>query len=250
MFLRTEGIVINTFDYGEADRIVTFFTLDKGKLKGLAKSCRKTKSRFGSSLEPFTHSKISLYGKETSSLTKIIQSDILHSHRKLREDLERLAYGSHIADLVNELCPEAEANRGLFHLLSYIFGAMGSDTDLESLSFIFYVHFLRQIGYQPRLDSCVKCGKGCGMKFYPSYGGILCGDCSNPEAGSILLTPETKETFYKILRLHLQNHSYQRALNLDLSLRVRRELKSILTFHLNYILGKKPKSSDFLNLVT
>lgn len=247
MLFRTQGIIIKTFEYGEADLIVTFFTLDKGKVKGIAKGCRKTKSRFGSSLEPFTHSRISLYGKENISLPKVTQSDILHSHRKLREDLSRLAYGAHISELVYEICPEGEENRGVFDLLSNILTAMELERDLELLSILFSIRFLRLMGYQPRLYGCVRCSKKYGeLKFYPNHGGILCERCSNPEEGYLLLTDETKDHYHKILSIPLQNSIYIETMY-HISSQVRGELKTLLSLHLNYILGKRLKSTDSLS---
>lgn len=249
MLFRTEGIVIKTFEYGEADLIVTFFTIDKGKIKGIAKSCRKTKSRFGSSLEPFTHSKISLYGKETSALPKITQSDILHSHRKIREDLFRLAHGAYIAELIYEICPEGETNKGVFHLFSSILNSIESDIDIEILSLIFEVRFLRLMGYQPRLNSCVRCGRKAGnnfrdggLKFYPNHGGILCEGCSNPEEGFISFNQDTRDLYYKILTIPLPKISDFGFWISDL--KSRGELKTILTLHLSHILGKKLKSAN------
>lgn len=254
MLFRTQGIVIKTFEYGEADLIVTFFTIDKGKLRGIAKSSRKTKSRFGSSLEPFTHSKISLYGKEHASLPKITQSDIIHSHRTLREDLPRLAYGAQMAELINELCPEGEENRRVFSLFSSILSAMESDTDIERLSLIFEIRFLGLMGYQPRLNSCVICNrKDGGLKFYPDHGGLICSGCSNPEEGSLLLSPETKEIYYTILNLPLEKISgfeFGTETGSGTDLKLRGEFKTLLTLHLNHILGKKLRTTAVLSWST
>jgi DNA repair protein RecO (recombination protein O) len=247
MLFRTEGIVIKTFEYGEADLIITFFTLDRGKIKGIAKGCRKTKSRFGSSLEPFTHSKISLYGREHISLPKVTQSDIINSHRRIREDLSGLAYGAHMAELVYEICPEGETNKEVFYLLSFILSVIGSNIDLEFLSIFFDVRFLRLMGYQPRLDKCVRCSREDGvLRFYPKHGGLLCDSCSNPEDGYLLLSPETKEIYYKILSLPLHKVSNS---NLEYALtpQIRDELKTFLSLHFNHILGKRLKSANSLS---
>ena len=77
MLHRTEGIVLKGAPYGEADLIVAFLTLDFGLMSAFAKSPRKTKSRFGSSLEPLTHSKIAFWGKEDSKLPRLTQADII-----------------------------------------------------------------------------------------------------------------------------------------------------------------------------
>lgn len=250
MLFRTQGIVIKTFEYGEADLIITFFTIDKGKIKGIAKGCRKTKSRFGSSLEPFTHSRISFYGKENISLPKVTQSDILHSHRRLRENLSRLAYGSHISEIVYEICPEGEENKEVFHLFSYILTAMETAMDLELLSITFYIRFLGLMGYQPKLDNCVRCNKeDRGLNFYPNHGGLLCEGCSSNEEGYLSLIPETKKAYYRILTcpLHrIPDLKFYTEADPGSDLRVRDELKTLLSLHLSHILGKKLKSTNSL----
>ena len=87
MLSRTEGIVLRTQKYGEADLIVTYLTSDRGIIKAFAKSPRKTRSRFGSSLEPLTYANISLWGKE-QSMPKITQSDVISSFHQLRESYD------------------------------------------------------------------------------------------------------------------------------------------------------------------
>ncbi len=88
MLKRTEGIVLRTIPFGEADLIVTYLTPDFGIIKLFAKSPRKIKSRFGSSLEPLTHSKIAFWGKEDTALPRLTQSDILHPFHSIRDSLD------------------------------------------------------------------------------------------------------------------------------------------------------------------
>ena len=97
MQTRTEGIVLKSMAYGEADVIVTYLTADLGIRKGFAKSARKIKSRFGGSLEPFTHSRITLLGKEDASLPRLTQSDITGQHH------ESLTGGDTVDDIGDDL---------------------------------------------------------------------------------------------------------------------------------------------------
>ncbi len=103
MLTRTEGIVLKTQKYGEADLIVTYLTSDRGIIKTFAKSPRKTKSRFGSSLEPLTHSKLSLWGKEQSAMPKITQSDIINSFCQIRENYQDFLNVSKLTEILISL---------------------------------------------------------------------------------------------------------------------------------------------------
>ncbi|RJR16241.1 MAG: DNA repair protein RecO, partial [Nitrospiraceae bacterium] len=113
MLIRTEGIVLKTQKYGEADLIVTFLTSDKGIINAFAKSPRKTKSRFGSSLEPLTHAKLSLWGKE-QSLPKITQSDIIEPFHQIRENYNDYVSISKLVEILISLMPSGIPNKRLF----------------------------------------------------------------------------------------------------------------------------------------
>ena len=88
MVYKTEAIVLRTHHFGDADLIVTYLTPSRGVVKAFAKSPRKTKSRFGSSLEPLTHASIALMGKEQTSLLRITQSDIITSFQNIRDNFD------------------------------------------------------------------------------------------------------------------------------------------------------------------
>ncbi len=113
----TPAIVLGGIRLGEADKLVTFFTLTRGKLKGVAKGARRMKSRFGATLEPFTHCKLVIFDKGTEKLARIEQCDILHSFQSLREDWGGIERSSRMVDLVAQMTPDGQANTETFDLL-------------------------------------------------------------------------------------------------------------------------------------
>jgi DNA repair protein RecO (recombination protein O) len=117
MLRRTEGVVLRTIPFGEADLIVTYLTPDFGLLKVFAKSPRKIKSRFGSSLEPLTQSRISFWGKEDADLPRLTQSDIIHPFHVIRDDLNCFLKVSEIMELTLCFIPERDANKKVYLLL-------------------------------------------------------------------------------------------------------------------------------------
>jgi DNA repair protein RecO (recombination protein O) len=175
MLRRTEGVVLKSFPYGEADLIVTYLTRDYGIAKAFAKSPRKIKSRFGSSLEPCTHARISLRGREDAALPRLTQSDIIRPYQSLRENYKCFMKLSGMLELTVNFLPEGEPNPAAFRLLLQVASMMEEDcSDLNSL--LYKIRFLKLAGYSPRLKGCARCGKA-GKKFYVSHGSIICEQC-------------------------------------------------------------------------
>ncbi|MBI4699170.1 MAG: DNA repair protein RecO [Nitrospirae bacterium] len=159
MLTTTKGIVLKTQKYADADSIITYLTPYKGIIKAFAKSPRKTKSRFGSSLEPLTHSKITFLGKE-HAMPKIIQSDIIKSFHGLRENFQDFINISKLIEILISLTPEGAPNKKIF---LFFFNIMTLIESLEEkhkdvLYLIAQIHLLALLGYAPRLSGCGKCG--------------------------------------------------------------------------------------------
>ncbi|MFQ5780403.1 MAG: DNA repair protein RecO, partial [Nitrospiria bacterium] len=115
--LSTRAIVLGSIKLGEADKLVTFFTTERGKLKGVAKGARRMKSRFGASLEPFTHCDLVVFEKGGEKLARINQSDILHSYQRLREDWRGIHSALLMTHLVQRMTPEGQPSRPIYRLL-------------------------------------------------------------------------------------------------------------------------------------
>ncbi|MEF9438370.1 MAG: DNA repair protein RecO, partial [Candidatus Mariimomonas ferrooxydans] len=150
MLTRTEGIVLKTLEYSEADLIVTHLTLAKGITKTFAKSPRKTKSRFGSSLEPLTHARISLWGKE-QSMPKLTQSDILNPFQALRENIKDFVYMSKLAEILISLIPEGIPNYKVYIFFLNMMNLLESSGQKQKdvLYLISQIRLLVLLGYAP-----------------------------------------------------------------------------------------------------
>lgn len=196
MLRKTEAIVLKTLPFSEADLIVTFITRDYGLLKTFAKSPRKTKSRFGSSLEPLTYSLISFWGREDANLPRLTQSDIIRPFQTIRERLGHFIKTMEIAEITSDMLPDRETNSGIFTLLLHVLSRIEKncvDNGLDDLSFILYkIRFLEMAGYGPRLSGCGRCNKsdaGSGYNFYVSHGSILCEECALGSRSYTRLSP-------------------------------------------------------------
>ena len=180
MLQRTEGIVLKTTPFGEADLIVTYIAKDCGIIKTFAKSPRKTKSKFGSSLEPLTYSTISFWGKEDSSLPRLVQSDIIHSFHSLRSSLKCYLSISEIFELILSFVPERDASNRVYYLLMNTLHAMEADCQTKLLMLFCKIKLLEIVGYLPGLNGCGRCGQQ-GNTFYLAQGTVLCSRCSKAQ---------------------------------------------------------------------
>lgn len=245
MLTRTEGIVLKTQEYTEADLIVTYITPGKGIIKTFAKSPRKIKSRFGSSLEPLTHAKISLWGKE-QSMPKITQSDILNSFHDIRENLQDFANTSKLIEILISLMPEGVPNKKIFLFLLNMMGILASSAQKQkhALYLISQVRLLEALGYAPRLTGCGRCGAKS-LDFYADSGTTLCKKCAPTHLGESKLPIKVAGRavcFYS----HCIRWPVHASTRLRPSRETISELSALLDQHLNHLLNKRLLTSAFL----
>ena len=107
---KSPAIVLHGLDYGESDRIVTFYTHDFGKLKGIAKGARRSRKRFSNALEPFSYGNIIFSKKGRGTLALIEGIDIINHHAKIREDLGNTLMSSYLIELIDKFTLEGKKN--------------------------------------------------------------------------------------------------------------------------------------------
>jgi len=265
MLRRTEGIVLRTFPFGEADLIVTFLTPDFGLIKVFAKSPRKIKSRFGSSLEPLTCSRISFWGKEDADLPRLTQADILHSFQTIRNNLHVFLKVSEIIELTVTLVPEKDANKKVYQLLFNTLraieqgiaefsgntssgGAAGSDArsekNVQGGTYFLLCHYrvklLKYAGFAPKLDACGRCGKK-GFSFYILQGAILCELCAKITDTPVQVSPAMMKLYEDLLLWDTNKIQRIKPSHTLIS-----ELSEVISMHIKFILSKPLKSEAFV----
>ena len=249
MLHRTEGIVLRTVPFGDADLIVSFLTPDFGLLKTFAKSPLKTKSRFGSSLEPLTHSNVAFWGKENTALPRLTQSDIIHSFQSIRDTLKCFLKVSEIIELTLRFIPERELNTRVYSLLLHTLHNIDNNPSIPNftkdnphhLGILYYkIHFLRLAGYAPKLDTCGRCGKN-GHWFYVSQGSMLCEACARSTDIPISITQGALKLYSNLFTWNIQK--IQRIKPSDALLL---ELSDIIDMHVQHILMEPLKSGMFI----
>ncbi|GFO58279.1 DNA repair protein RecO [Geomonas silvestris] len=147
---QTEAIVLRLIDYGEADRIATLFTLEQGRISGIARGAKKSRKRFGGALESFAHLKLQI--QQGSGMATLLSADIGSIFPTIRTELERIGSAAYACELVERLTPEAEPAPRLFRLLFCYLEHLDRASPSPSDRRFFAVNLLKILGYQPELD--------------------------------------------------------------------------------------------------
>ncbi len=235
----TPAIVLGGIRLGEADKLITFFTNERGKLKGVAKGARRMKSRFGAALEPFTHCKLVFFDKGAEKLARIEQCDIIHSFQSLREDWGGIERSSRMVDLVRQMTPDGQANEAVFDLLLQGLRFLEAKKDPPLSVMLFMSRLIACSGYQPHWEACLKCRlpfkrrKPETLYFSPGAGGALCAKCGQ---NTMPLIPMSQGT--RAFLSASQKMDYLRAHRLRPSLQIQKECEAIFKHTLSHITGK------------
>jgi DNA repair protein RecO (recombination protein O) len=215
---RDEAIVLKTIKLGEADRIVTLFTRQNGKVRAVAKGIRKTKSRFGARLEPFTQVKLMIY--KGRNLDTITSADIVTSFDGLRRSYESLTAAIAMADTVEKITPDRETAYSTYSLLLAGLHALTESLGSSVLP-AFLVKLLSLSGYHPQLDECAGCGALPLIGFSPALGGAVCEDCWREDRDSMAMSPEYIALLSRLLSVDFGEPADARA-TAELTLALRR----------------------------
>jgi DNA repair protein RecO (recombination protein O) len=178
---RDRGIVLRSIKLGEADRIVTFLTEGRGKVRAVAKGIRKPKSRFGARLEPTSHVALQLY--EGRNLDVVTQVETIDANRPLREEYESFAQAIAMLEAVDHVAQERQANVPLYRMLAAALRTLATQP-VPAVSAAFFWKLLSLEGVQPVLDTCARCGQPVAgaATFDVSDGGVLCRPCAGADA--------------------------------------------------------------------
>ena len=172
---RDEAVVLRTYKLAEADRIVVLFSRGRGKVRAVAKGVRRTRSKFGSRLEPGSVVQLQLY--EGRNLDIITQAERAVAFTNLRADLDRYGRATLLLEIIDSAVAEGEANPALYKLLT---GALGELERAGNPLVVptFVAKFLVLEGVQPLVDACVRCGAVTGLVSIQIHeGGVLCANC-------------------------------------------------------------------------
>ncbi|HEY6002097.1 MAG TPA: DNA repair protein RecO, partial [Anaeromyxobacter sp.] len=159
MRAKLTAIVLRTVNTGEADRVVTLLTRERGKVAAFARGARASRRRFGGSLEPFTLVSAEVRERPASDLLGLESVTPLEAFGGIRGDLARIACAGYAAELSRELLRDHEPHEDLFDLLAAYLAALDRAPARPAALRAFELGALRAAGLAPRLDACARCGR-------------------------------------------------------------------------------------------
>ncbi len=243
--LRVEAVVLRHSDWGEADRMLTLFTRELGKLRVVAKGVRRLRSRKAGHLEPFT--RVALMLARGRDIWIVTQADTLDAFLPLRDNLERTAYAAYVAELLDRFTYEEGENPSLYRLFVEALERVAALEDPVPAIRYYEVRLLDLLGFRPELQHCVQCGAEIRPEaqfFSALLGGVVCPKCGGDAAGA---RPVSLQTL-KFLR-HYQRSSYAEATRVRLPDAVRPEMEALMQYYLTYLLERGLNSPAFLREV-
>ncbi len=187
---RDEGVVLRVHKLGEADRIVTVLTKRNGRVRAVAKGVRRTRSKFGASVEPFSHVDLQLFAGR--NLDIVTQAESLHSYgNDLVADYAAYTAGSAVLETAERLT--AEEREPALRLFLLVVGALRALTGSRDVAArdpglvldAFLLRAMTVAGYAPALEDCARCGApGPHRAFSVPAGGTVCPACRPSGAAS------------------------------------------------------------------
>src|ERR1700694_95554 len=257
-----EAVVLRKVDYGEADRILTIFTRERGKLPAIAKAVRRAKSRMSGQLDVFSHGHMLL--AEGKRMDVITQFQRITRNGGLASDLPRAAAGAVVVEVADKVLEERHPQPELFEMIVDALELLSDPAISPRMELSdFLMRVLVELGYAPALGACARCRRPLppaepaepppgsdgertwtGLGFSPLAGGVICADCNRLEAPN---TPISIRTV-KVLRVCA-------ACDRDLFFRLRLDdadlsaLEGALEAQLEHHLDRQLKSIDFARKV-
>ena len=231
-------------DFGEADKIVTLYTKEFGKLKAVAKGVRRIRSKFGSSMELFSYNHLMLYMQRKRDVYIVTGSNIMRTHKELRENLDSFITGSCVAELVDKLTEPEEPNRRLFSLiLETLYQIPKQDRDI--IIAIFVTKFLANAGYKLNLEKCVVCEKPIPLtqqkKLSVQQGGVLCSKCQPRDVQAMDVSSLALKYLKRFEIINLAKVG-----RIDIETSIKNEVKRIVDFYLSHYLPSRLKTEEFV----
>ncbi len=205
----SEAVVLRSYPLREADLLVTFFTRAEGKVRGVARAAKKSKRRFGGALEPLTCVKLYYEDRERQELARIDSCEILESPLTSAVDYPRAVALGHIAELLDELLPDREANDAIFRLTVSVLRSLRAGAIWMPLTY-FDVWLTRLVGFLPELGECVVCGaalNGNRAFYHALVDGLMCQ--SDKRLASSEITPESRALAAEMFRSPVETMAQQ-----------------------------------------
>lgn len=244
MLIKVRGVVIKAVNLGEADKIITLFSKEHGKIQAIAKGARRTRSKLIAGTQLFCYGDFLLFKGRTWYYVN--QVDMINSFYKLRNDLERLSCSTYIIQLTSEVVQPEQPSQEIFNLIvealkMFVESKGSSQLLLRAVE----LKIMDLAGFRPVLNRCVNCGKpGDVHCFSPASGGVVCNDCKRIDICCYSISPTTLELMKAMLRWNLTKIS---CIRIDVS--ILKEIENIMRTYIAVHIDKTFSTIRFMDSI-
>ena len=243
---RADSVVLRHSDWGEADRLLTLYTREQGKVRALAKGVRKMTSRKGGHLEPFTH--VTLQLAKGRDLLIVTQAESVNAFLPVRDDLIKTGYAAYIVELLDRFTYEEQGgDPTVFKLLVETLGRIEKEAEAWLAIRYYEMRLLDAMGFRPHLFECANCGSGILAEdqfFSFTAGGVICPRCGGGLSNLRNISVEA----LKYLR-HFQRSSYKDASRAHPAPDIQKEAEVLMQAYFTYLLERELKTPGFIKRV-
>ncbi|TFH37663.1 MAG: DNA repair protein RecO [Anaerolineales bacterium] len=240
-----EAVILRRRDLGEADRLLTVFTREFGKLRQIAKGVRRPRSRKAGHLELFN--RVRLLVARGRELDIITQAEAIESYPNLHTDLLLVGYAGYAIELLDHFTVDAEQNAKLYQLISETLERLDQGEEPNGVVRHYEVRLLDEVGFRPELFRCVACRSEVRPEaqfFSYEKGGVLCPACGGQERSSVTISLPA----LKVLR-HFQRSTYKVAAKVAIRSSVHSELDHLMEGFLGALLERRLNVPHFIRRV-
>lgn len=244
----TQAIVLASKAFGEADRILTLLTYERGKSRVIARGARRPKNRLAAIVQPLSHIEVQIM--EGNQLDTLNQGQLINSFRFLREDLDKMSYAFYLCELFETATEGATELRDYFILLLTALELLQNFENLSLTRIFIEVKLILLQGYAPSLSNCYTCNRPLTLPlksdwfFEPEDGGLRCGQCSHTNS-AIAISPLTLSLWNSMIR-----NDSRWLIQQNPELKSMDEMRRILNGSLQVAFGGLPKSAAFLQTLS
>jgi len=235
---QTAAVVLGSKNWGEADKMMTLFTYDRGLVEAAAFGCRRPRSPLAAGMQMFSSIEAQL--SEGKRVDTVRQCTLKKHYKKLTEDLEVMAYGSFVAEFLREFLPLGQPEPQMFARLLYILDSF-EVRNPRVTALMAVIQLLEFTGMQLHFEHCLHCGAPVDGEAYLSFnaGGVLCADCREPGAE---LLPDSLRRFI----LELRDYDWENPPELRITGAQLMQAENLFLTYLQNLLGKPLKSLAFI----
>jgi DNA repair protein RecO (recombination protein O) len=245
---KSRAVVIGSFPMAESDRIVSFFSRDYGKIRGVARAARRMRSRFGSALELLTLGDLVFFDGGRSDLVQVDHFDIVHPFEGIRGDLHRLGHAAWMVECIARLTADRDPNAAVYGLLVRALRSVEAGGEPRRAATVFGLRCVDALGHRLRLDACVGCGRrptaaGTEAVIDVEGGGLTCAACARRGHAAVRIDAGS----VGILR-RLRTLAWHEAMTVPLG-GAEDEVREVVDLHVTSLGGYAPRASRFLREV-